>query len=99
MLKRKDAGALRSSGLSTLHDYWLTSLSAGEPFYEAEVLSYFDGRMATVCGFPLRDGAPPPHAALRGVTERWVSERKAEAVLFIGPRPLTKLVDGTSGSA
>lgn len=90
MLNRQDAGALRSSGLATLHDHWLTSLSAGEPFYEAGVLSYFDGRMATVCGFPLRDGAPPPDAALRGVTERWVSERKAEAVLFICPRPFRK---------
>ena len=97
MLTRKDAGALRSLGLATVHDYWLTSLTAGEPFYEGGVLAYFDGRMVTLSAFPLRDCAPPADEALRGAARRWVSGRKAEAVLFVGPRPVRNLLGRDSG--
>src|SRR4051812_25683455 len=93
MLKRKDASTIRSLGLATLHDYWLTSLSAGEPFYEEGALAYFDGRMVTLSGFPLRDSAPPSNATLIGLMERWVGERKAEAVLFIGPHPIKRILN------
>ncbi len=93
MLKRKDAGAIRSLGLATLHDYWLTSLSAGEPFYEDGTLAYFDGRMVTLSGFPLRGSAPPSNATLIGLIEKWVGERKAEAVLFIGPHPIKRILN------
>ncbi|MBV8857940.1 MAG: hypothetical protein JOZ02_13480 [Acidobacteria bacterium] len=97
MLKPKDASAIRRLGFATLHDYWLTSLSAGEPFYEEGALAYFDGRMVTLSGFPLRDSAPLSKESLRALAERWAVERGAEALLFLGPRPDKKLLGRGSG--
>ncbi|HJQ33416.1 MAG TPA: hypothetical protein VJ866_14615 [Pyrinomonadaceae bacterium] len=97
MLTRKGAGDIRRLGLATIQDYWGTSLSAGEPFYEGGVLSYFDGRMVTLSGFALRDSDPPTPSALGAAAEAWVVERKAEAVLLLGPSPVGKLLRPCSG--
>ncbi len=97
MLTRKEAGLIRRLGFATIHDYWLTSLSAGEPFYEGGVLAYFDGRMVTLSGFALRDAEPPPAEALRAAAEGWAAGGKAEAVLFLGPRPVSGLLRPGAG--
>lgn len=85
MLTAHDKRLLERRGLSVLHDHWSTSLYSGEPFLEEGTLAYFDGRLVTLCGFPLDGQEPLSGDAVRLLAELWVREREAEAVCFIGP--------------
>ncbi|HEX5707328.1 MAG TPA: hypothetical protein VFX96_08530 [Pyrinomonadaceae bacterium] len=85
MLTRRDAERITLRGFTTHHDFWATSLMSGEPFFEENLLAYFDGRAVTVCAFPLRGDAPPAQETLRRVALLWATERGAESLVFIGP--------------
>lgn len=88
MLTRKEIRHINRFGVSTLHNYWVMSLYAGEPFFKNSVLAYYDGRLVTICGFPLR-GAPPIYDdVIRRLALSWVLERNVESILYVGPRPL-----------
>lgn len=87
MLTRQQSRLIRERGVCTLHDYWVSSLVSGEPFYEDGVLAYYDGRVVELCGFPLRGGPAPGADVLRALSERWVG-RGADAVLYMGPDAL-----------
>jgi len=85
MLTRSESRQIEHDGFSTLHDYWLNSLFAGEPFLQDGVLVYYDGRIATICGFSLRNKQAIEPALCRRVAQEWVTNRGAENIIFIGP--------------
>jgi hypothetical protein len=86
MLTRKEIGLLDENGIATLHDFRVVSLISGEPFVEDGVLAYFDGRLVTLCGFALRGEPVIGKAQLRELSKRWIEERSAEGILYIGPQ-------------
>jgi len=88
MLTRKQISLLDEKGISTLHDFRILSLTAGEPYLEDGVLSYFDGRLVTACGFPLRGAALIEETSLRDLSKYWIKERSAEGIIHIGPQSL-----------
>lgn len=49
------------------------------------MLAYYDGRVVTLCGFPLRNGprVDDPTYCERAV--EWVRNRGAESIIFLGP--------------
>lgn len=86
MLSRSICDQIKQCGLSTLHDYWFTSLFAGEPRFQDGVLSYYDGRLVTLCGFPLRGNPPIDGPLVRRLVEKWIGEDPAvQAVCYVGP--------------
>lgn len=87
MLTEAQIKWINRHGISTLHDYWLTSLSSGEPFLENGVLSYFDGRFVTVCGCQFRGSLPASDADLRSVMRKWADQKSVQAIAFLGPQP------------
>lgn len=89
MLNRDESRRIKREGLSTLHDYWFNSLFAGEPYFEDGLLAYYDGRIVTLCGFPLRGESPVDDSVYHRVACKWVRDRGAEAVIFLGPRPVS----------
>lgn len=97
MLTRRDAERVRQRGFATLHDFWATSLVSGEPFLEDGLVSYFDGREATVCAFALRGEPTPTDETLRGAALKWAAERGAESLVIIGPRPFDSRRLGREG--
>ena len=88
MLTRKQTSLIDEKGISTMHDFRVISLISGEPYFEDGVLSYYDGRLVTLCGFPLRGEAPLERTRLREHAKRWIVERAAEGVVYIGPQYL-----------
>jgi hypothetical protein len=88
MLTSQQARRINRYGLCTLHDYWYTSLACGEPFWEGDTLAYYDGRIATICGFALRDQPDVSDDVLRRLILRWVVDRRAEGIALLGPRPV-----------
>jgi len=85
MLTRKQITLIDQKGISTLHDFRVVSLVSGEPNFEDGILSYYDGRLVTICGFPLR-GEPPIDAnRLREVSRFWSVRRSAEGIDYVGP--------------
>ena len=88
MLTPKDKKQIYQCGVSTYHDYWFMSLFFGEPFFEKGITTYYDGRIVTVCGFPLNGDSEIKNAEFRHIAKRWVIERKIDGLLFIGPRPV-----------
>lgn len=89
MLTRDQRRRIEIGGLCTLHDYWLNSLWAGEPYFEDGLLAYYDGRLVTLCGFPLRDEPIAADSVYRRVAREWVRDRGAEAIDFLGPKPVS----------
>lgn len=85
MLTRSASNRIKQFGLSTLHDHWFTSLFAGEPHFEDGVLAYFDGRVVCICGFPLQSSQPIARSLILHLAGKWVCERGAESIVFIGP--------------
>jgi hypothetical protein len=88
MLTRDQRRKIYLNGISTFHDYWFMSLYAGEPFFEDGALAYYDGRLVRLYGFPLRGEPPIEDSSLRRLVMCWASERGAEAIVYVGPRPL-----------
>jgi hypothetical protein len=88
MLTRKQISLLDEKGISTLHDFRINSLIAGEPFMQDGVLSYFDGRLVTVCGFPLRGEGVIEQNTLRNLSKYWITKRSAEGIIYIGSQSL-----------
>lgn len=89
MLRKRDRTVIRKGGISTTHDYWFNSLIAGEPHYENDLITYYDGRIVTICGFPLNNASDLDSKACRILADEWVRERGAEGVVFVGPRPVS----------
>ena len=85
MLRKRDCTLIHRKGICTTHDYWFNSLIVGEPHLQKEVITYYDGRVATICGFPL-NGSTFNSADCRDLAVEWVKERGAESVVFVGPR-------------
>ena len=85
MLRRSDRSRIDEYGYCTLHDFRLNSLSAGEPFFERDVLAYYDGRLVTLCGFPLEDQEAVSYEVIRDLAVAWVADRGAEAIVYVGP--------------
>ncbi len=85
MLTSQQSLRIRIKGISTLHDYWFNSLYAGEPYLERDMLVYYDGRVVTLCGFPLREESFDGEVC-RSVVRDWAINRRAEAIIFMGPR-------------
>ena len=71
-----------------MHDYWAESLFSGEPYFEKGVLSYFDGRVVTICGFPLRGCPLIENGDLHELIHSWIRKNGVEAILVVGPRRL-----------
>jgi hypothetical protein len=88
MLTSDQRQRIEKHGLSTLHDYWFNSLFAGEPYFQEEMLAYYDGRVVTLCGFRLRDAPAIDDATCCQLARYWVREHGAESVIFIGPHPV-----------
>jgi hypothetical protein len=88
MLTRKQIRLIDAKGIATLHDFRVISLSAGEPFIENGVLTYYDGRLVTLCGFPFRGDPPIADGRLRELSKYWITERSAEGIIYVGPQPL-----------
>jgi hypothetical protein len=86
MLTRSESQRIRREGLSTTHDYWFNSLFAGEPFVQDGLIVYYDGRIVSLCAFPMRNTTKLDAVVCRQIAHRWVSERGAEGVIFVGPR-------------
>lgn len=84
MLTRGQIRLIRRSGISTFHDYWLTSLSSGEPFFENDILSYFDGRFVTICACRFRNRPAIPVEALNQVILKWADIREVQGLAVIG---------------
>ena len=96
MLVKRDLAVIRHGGISITHDYWFNSLIAGEPYLEEDLLTYFDGRVVTIYGFPVSNASAFNAKVCRNLADKWVRQRGAEGVVFVGPRPvglkvLTKL--------
>lgn len=89
MLTRRESLRIKQTGVSTLHDYWFNSLIAGEPHFEEGLLTYYDGRIATLCSAPLRNEAPVEDSICRRVAFAWVRDRGAEGLIFLGPRKVS----------
>jgi len=89
MLTRSEVRRIERHGISTFHDYWFNSLFAGEPYLEDGLLAYYDGRVVTLCGFPLRDVPTIKPSIYNRLAQKWVKERKAESIIFIGPKPVS----------
>lgn len=87
MLTPKQVDFIHQNGIATLHDYWGESLFSGEPFFENGILSYYDGRVVTVCGYPLCGESSADDAVVNDLCRGWADERNAEAILYIGPQP------------
>lgn len=85
MLTHKKKEQLRLRGSSTLHDHWFISIFAGEPHLEDGVLSYYDGRLVTLCGFPLRNDPPIGSAVVRRLAEHWVADAGVQSICYVGP--------------
>lgn len=88
MLTNRETRSIKEKGIAVLHDYGICSLSAGEPFLESGELTYFDGREATICGFPLRGAETRPSIQQRERVRYWVAEGGAESVVYFGPAPI-----------
>ena len=85
MLTSQQILRIRTKGISALHDYWFNSLFAGEPYLERDMLVYYDGRVVTICGFPFREELFDGEVC-RSVARDWALNRRAEAIVFMGPR-------------
>lgn len=85
MLSRKVCNRIRQYGSCTLHDHWFTSIIAGEPYFQDGVLSYYDGRAVTVCGFPLRGEPPIDGAVVRRLAEHWAGDPAVQSISYAGP--------------
>jgi hypothetical protein len=88
MLTPSQRNDIMQNGLSTLHDYWTESLISGEPFFEDDVLIYYDGRMVSLCSFPLRGRKPVEAAVIKDLSRRWVVDNQAEALIYWGPEKM-----------
>ncbi|MFN0140384.1 MAG: hypothetical protein ACKVQW_09920 [Pyrinomonadaceae bacterium] len=88
MLTPSEIRLIEQHGISTFHDYWFNSLFAGEPYLEDGLLAYYDGRVVTLCGFPLRDDTSAK-GSLSDRAQQWVRDRGAESVMFVGPEPVS----------
>jgi len=88
MLTRKQISLIDEKGISTLHDFRVVSLISGEPYLEDGVLSYYDGRLVMLCGFPLRGEPLIEKTRLRELSKRWITKRSAEGIIYIGPQSL-----------
>jgi hypothetical protein len=86
MLSRAVSNRIKEFGQSTLHDYWFTSLFAGEPHFEDGMMVYFDGRVVCLCGFPLQCAPPIEDAQVIRLAQKWIRDRGAESVIYLGPR-------------
>ncbi|MFN2491293.1 MAG: hypothetical protein ABR501_00225 [Pyrinomonadaceae bacterium] len=89
MLTRSEGKLIEQRGMSTLHDYWFNSLFAGEPYFEDGLLAYYDGRIVTLCGFPLRNVPAVDDSVYCRLAQEWVGHRGAESVIFVGPHPIS----------
>ena len=89
MLSKRESALIRQVGITTTHDYWLNSLIAGEPYMEHDLISYYDGRVVTLSGFPLNNGSKFNAKVCRTIAENWVTKRGAESVVFLGPRSVS----------
>src|SRR6266851_1764501 len=85
MLSRVVSNRIKKFGQSTLHDYWFTSLFAGEPHFEDGMVVYFDGRVVSLCGYPLQCAPPIEDAHVIRLAQKWVREGGAESVIYLGP--------------
>jgi len=88
MLTQKQSRNIRQHGIATLHDYWSWSLVLGEPFLENGVLTYYDGRIVTFCGIPLRGEQPVESNLILSLAEQWITERAVDAVIYSGAHKL-----------
>jgi hypothetical protein len=88
MLTHKQIRTIKQYGIATLHDYWSMSLVFGEPFFEQGVLAYYDGRIVTFCGFPLRGESPIENKLILSLSQQWITERAVEAVVYFGSNHL-----------
>src|ERR1700720_1798352 len=89
MLTRSEVRLIEQHGISTFHEYWFNSLFAGEPYLEDGLLAYYDGRVVTLCGFPLRDIPIAKASIYDRLSQKWVKDRGAESVIFVGPKPVS----------
>jgi len=87
-LTLQDKSIIGRFGFSTFHDYKWMSLYAGEPFLENGVISYYDGRLVRIYGFPLNKKLGIGNDFLFDLVKYWATEEKAEAILFMGSNPL-----------
>jgi len=88
MLTQKQKEALRRQGSCTWHDHWFVSIFAGEPHLKQGVLSYYDGRLVTMCGFPLR-GEPAIEASIiRELAAEWASNAEVQSICYVGPQTM-----------
>jgi len=88
MLTRRQAGEVHSRGYATLHDVRFMSLLEGESFLDDGFLSFFDGRIATISGYALMGQPELTARAARATCTGWVTERGAESVVYLGPKPV-----------
>ncbi len=85
MLTPTESKVIEHEGFSTMHDYWFNSLFAGEPFLHDGVLVYYDGRIATICGFPMRHQSVIEAGVSCHVAKEWVTHHGAENIIYMGP--------------
>jgi hypothetical protein len=88
MLTDAEARTIYERGFSVFHDYGVCSLFYGEPFLEAGELTYFDGRVATISGFPLHGTETKLTIQQRERVWYWAGEVGAESIVYYGLVPI-----------
>ncbi|GJH18466.1 hypothetical protein CBA19CS22_18010 [Caballeronia novacaledonica] len=89
MLDAIDQKCVFERGTSTMHNAAFHSLYLGEPMLDNGILSYFDGRVVTICGFSVTGNFPDLRKKIIDQVKSWVTGRSVDGVFYIGPEPVS----------
>ncbi|MFM0097120.1 hypothetical protein PQQ87_16025 [Paraburkholderia nemoris] len=89
MLDDIDRKRLFDYGTSTMHNASFHSLYLGEPALNNGILSYFDGRVVTICGLSVVGNLADSRKEIIDQVISWVTGRQVDGVVFFGPTPVS----------
>jgi len=93
MLSRSQENRLWRHGLTYLHDAASLKILLGEPTLLNGLLCYHDGRVVTLCGYPLRDEVPGPDSYELAARSLMTDVQPFEALALVGPWRMESLPD------
>ncbi len=86
MLDHSQKLRIRTHGGHSLHDHQFSSLLYGEAFLEDGLLTYFDGRLLTMCAYAVGQEELPQKQWMSKWVISWVRRTNPESVMLVTPR-------------